>query len=81
MLYEDRPLGELVKAHLRAAGCTWAWARHFAPRLPGVRLERGSASLAWPRLFTGVFPLRLIRENGGMQLEDSHTLKHEDSGS
>jgi hypothetical protein len=36
------------------------WARHFAPRLPGVRLERGPASLAWPRLFTGVFPLRLV---------------------
>jgi hypothetical protein len=40
------------------------WARHFAPRLPGVRLERAPASLAWPRLFTGVFPLRLIGENG-----------------
>ncbi|PZA06282.1 MULTISPECIES: DUF4127 family protein [unclassified Meiothermus] len=38
----------------------WAW--HFAPRLPGVRLERGPARLAWPRLFTGVFPLRLVRE-------------------
>jgi hypothetical protein len=64
------------------------WARHFAPRLPGVRLERGRASLAWPRLFTGVFPLRLIRENGGMKhegssdlkLEDSPALKLEDSG-
>ncbi|MBI5812700.1 MAG: DUF4127 family protein [Meiothermus silvanus] len=38
------------------------WVRHFAPRLPGVRLERGPARLAWPRLFTGVFPLRLVRE-------------------
>ncbi|HEU4743060.1 MAG TPA: DUF4127 family protein [Meiothermus sp.] len=36
------------------------WITHFAPRLPGMRLERGPAALAWPRLFTGVFPLRLV---------------------
>jgi hypothetical protein len=36
------------------------WEKHFAPRLPNVRLEWGTPSLAWPRLFTGVFPLRLI---------------------
>lgn len=35
------------------------WARHFAPTLPGATLELGRASLAWPRLFTGVFPLRV----------------------
>ena len=31
---------------------------HFAPSLPGVRLHWQGSSLAWPRLFTGVFPLR-----------------------
>jgi Protein of unknown function (DUF4127) len=31
--------------------------QHFAPHLPGVSLEWGQAHLAWPRLFTGVFPL------------------------
>jgi len=36
------------------------WQKHFAPSLPGVRLELGRPRLAWPRLFTGVFPLRLI---------------------
>lgn len=41
------------------------WITHFAPRLPGVRFERGPASLAWPRLFTGVFPLRLVRGEQG----------------
>jgi hypothetical protein len=31
--------------------------RHFAPRLPGVTLRWHGSRLAWPRLFTGVFPL------------------------
>jgi Protein of unknown function (DUF4127) len=31
------------------------WARHFAST--GLKLEAGRAHLAWPRLFTGVFPL------------------------
>ncbi|MBF6593953.1 MAG: DUF4127 family protein [Thermaceae bacterium] len=35
------------------------WQEHFAPSLPGVGLELGRAKLAWPRLFTGVFPVRL----------------------
>lgn len=36
------------------------WEQYFAPSLPGVRLEWSRAKLAWPRLFTGVFPLRLV---------------------
>jgi Protein of unknown function (DUF4127) len=36
---------------------------HFAPRMPGVRLEWGRPHLAWPRLFTGVFPLRFKRNS------------------
>jgi hypothetical protein len=35
---------------------------HFAPRLPGVRLAWQGSSLAWPRLFTGEFPLRFVEE-------------------
>lgn len=35
--------------------------RHFAPNLPGVMLEWGQPHLAWPRLFTGVFPLEFKR--------------------
>jgi hypothetical protein len=35
---------------------------HFALRLPGVTLRWQPSSLAWPRLFTGVFPLRFITE-------------------
>jgi Protein of unknown function (DUF4127) len=34
---------------------------HFAPNLPGVRLEWGEPHLSWPRLFTGVFPLEFKR--------------------
>jgi Protein of unknown function (DUF4127) len=30
---------------------------HFAPELPGIHLHWHGSSLAWPRLFTGVFPL------------------------
>ena len=33
------------------------FATHFAPRLAGVSLDWHGSSLAWPRLFTGVFPL------------------------
>jgi hypothetical protein len=36
------------------------WNEHFAPHLPGLRLELGRPSLAWPRLFTGVFPFALV---------------------
>jgi hypothetical protein len=35
--------------------------QHFSPHLPGVRLEWGRPHLAWPRLFTGVFPLAFKR--------------------
>ena len=35
---------------------------HFAPRLPGVQLRWHGSSLAWPRLFTGVFPLQFVSE-------------------
>ncbi len=38
------------------------WQQFFAPSLPGVKLEWSRPRLAWPRLFTGVFPLRLVRE-------------------
>ena len=41
------------------------WQTHFAPSLPGVRLELGRARLAWPRLFTGVFPLELLPSTSG----------------
>jgi Protein of unknown function (DUF4127) len=33
---------------------------HFAPRLPDVTLRWHGSKLAWPRLFTGVFPLEFI---------------------
>ena len=33
------------------------FAKHFAPRLPETTLHWAGSSLAWPRLFTGVFPL------------------------
>jgi hypothetical protein len=35
------------------------WATHFANDLPGVELKLKPPHLAWPRLFTGVFPLEL----------------------
>ncbi len=37
------------------------WDMHFAPRVPDVRLEWGKPHLSWPRLFTGVFPLKLVQ--------------------
>jgi hypothetical protein len=36
---------------------------HFAPKLPGVKLEWGQPHLSWPRLFTGVFPLEFKKTN------------------
>jgi len=38
------------------------WQQFFAPSLPGVKLEWSRPRLAWPRLCSGVFPLRLLRE-------------------
>lgn len=38
------------------------WAKHFAPRLPEVRLEWGRPRLSWPRLFTGDFPSKLVQD-------------------
>ncbi len=38
------------------------FANHFAPRLPGIKLHWYPSSLAWPRLFTGVFPLEFQPE-------------------
>lgn len=41
------------------------WQQFFAPGLSGVKLEWGRhPRLAWPRLSTGVFSLRLLREDG-----------------
>jgi len=40
------------------------WQQYFAPSLPGVRLDWGRPRLAWPRLSNGVFPLRLVQEEG-----------------
>jgi hypothetical protein len=37
------------------------WQAQFAPFYPGIALEMGQPSLAWPRLFTGVFPLKLVK--------------------
>jgi hypothetical protein len=50
---EDRPLGPLVDAHLGAAETSPA-----ADRTSRWRPAR----LAWPRLFTGVFPLTVRQE-------------------
>jgi hypothetical protein len=33
---------------------------HFAPRLPDLRLDWRGSSLAWPRLFTGVFEFAFV---------------------
>ena len=35
------------------------WNTHFAPHYPNLKLEWNGSSLAWPRLFTGVFPLKV----------------------
>jgi len=35
------------------------WNRHFAPHYPYLKLEWNGSHLAWPRLFTGVFPLEV----------------------
>ncbi len=43
---------------------TELFAKHFAPHLPGVNLEWSGASLAWPRLFTGVFKFRFVTTKG-----------------
>lgn len=45
-------LREIITPRIRAL-----WERHFAHT--GLRLDLGEARLAWPRLFTGVFPLEV----------------------
>ncbi|EYB67632.1 hypothetical protein DEIPH_ctg033orf0043 [Deinococcus phoenicis] len=46
----EAQLRELITPRIRAL-----WEHHFGRT--GLRLEVGEAHLAWPRLFTGVFPL------------------------
>ncbi|WP_102125355.1 DUF4127 family protein [Deinococcus planocerae] len=61
-------LGEQLgaaEAHLReiiTPRIQTLWERHFAGT--GLRLEVGEAHLAWPRLFTGVFPLTVSAAGG-----------------
>lgn len=37
------------------------WRAQFAAHYPAIELEMGQPYLAWPRLFTGVFPLQLVK--------------------
>lgn len=37
------------------------WQQQFTPFYPGIELKAGPPTLAWPRLFTGVFPLKLVK--------------------
>jgi hypothetical protein len=48
----ERQIAEGMEPHVKTL-----WQKHFAPT--GYGLEWGQPSLAWPRLFTGVFPFRL----------------------
>ncbi|CAM4300319.1 DUF4127 family protein [Deinococcus marmoris] len=51
---------EAAEAHLReiiTPRIEALWQRHFSGR--GLELAVGAAHLAWPRLFTGVFPLQV----------------------
>ena len=48
----ERHLREIITPMIEAL-----WARHFAAS--GFKLKVGEAHLAWPRLFTGVFPLEV----------------------
>ena len=41
------------------------WTKHFAPFYPNLKLEWNGSSLAWPRLFTGVFALEVKLEVKG----------------
>ncbi len=48
----ERLLGEHMRPQMEAL-----WARHFADL--GYAVQLGAPHLAWPRLFTGVFPLQV----------------------
>ncbi|OLV18054.1 DUF4127 family protein [Deinococcus marmoris] len=51
---------EAAEAHLReiiTPRIEALWQRHFSEL--GLELEAGAAHLAWPRLFTGIFPLKV----------------------
>ncbi|PNY83079.1 hypothetical protein CVO96_14230 [Deinococcus koreensis] len=50
-------LRELITPRIQAL-----WERHFAGQ--GLGLELGPPHLAWPRLFTGVFPLTVTADRG-----------------
>lgn len=56
-LGEDRARAEALLRRLITPRTQALWAQHFAGR--GLNLTLGEAHLAWPRLFTGVFPLRV----------------------
>ncbi|GGO18092.1 DUF4127 family protein [Deinococcus humi] len=56
-LGEARTVAETQLRELMTPQIKALWERHFADS--GLALEVGAAHLAWPRLFTGVFPLRV----------------------
>jgi len=47
-----------VEARMKPAALE-LWNRHFALHYPNLKLEWNGSYLAWPRLFTGVFPLEV----------------------
>lgn len=56
-LGDQRAAAEAYLRELMTPRIEALWARHFA--MEGLGLTLGEAHLAWPRLFTGVFPLRV----------------------
>ncbi|WP_291426845.1 DUF4127 family protein [Deinococcus sp.] len=54
-LGEQREPAEVRLRELMVVAAEQLWQRHFAPT--GLQLQLGTPRLAWPRLFTGVFPL------------------------
>lgn len=59
-LGEQRAAAEATLRDLITPRIQALWHTHFAGR--GLELHPGEAHLAWPRLFTGVFPLRVTAQ-------------------
>jgi pimeloyl-ACP methyl ester carboxylesterase len=58
-LGEQKPLAEAEIERRVAPAATELFAQHFAPRL-NAKLVWGGSSLAWNRLFTGVFRFEIV---------------------
>jgi hypothetical protein len=62
-LGDQKPAAERQLQALMQPAIQEFWQQKLEPHANGLKLELAAATLAWPRLFTGVFPLRITQES------------------